>query len=83
MVSSGNEIGGGGGGGGHGAKSTAGTGVVARLRRVPIREALWNSTMEFCRNTTLHGFRDLADEKVHWMDRWVRLSRRRPTQITG
>lgn len=47
------------------------TAVVKVLRKVRLREAVVNTTMEFFRNTTLHGFRDLADRKVHWLDRYV------------
>lgn len=47
------------------------TAVVEVLRKVRLREAVVNTTMEFFRNTTLHGFRDLADRKVHWLDRYV------------
>lgn len=48
------------------------TAVAAVLRRVRFREAIYNTTMDFFRNTTLHGFRDLADRSIHWLDRWVR-----------
>lgn len=57
-VSSGNGI-------GRGATAA----VAAVLRKVRIRAAVSRTTIEFFRNTSLHGFRDLAVRSVHWMDK--------------
>lgn len=44
--------------------------VAGVLKKVRIREAVRRTTMEFFRQTTLHGFRDLAEQSVHWMDKY-------------